>query len=590
MIISDENTHQLKRATIMIVDDEPINIEVVQAFLEDDDYCNFTCVDDSTQAMRILEESRPDLLLLDLMMPDVSGFDILDSVRKHPKFKHLPVIILTAATDTESKLRALGLGATDFLAKPLDQSELVLRVRNTLGAKAYQDQLAYYDPLTKLPNRQLFLEDLSWALKGAKRYSEPLALLNIEIDKFDKINDTIGLSAGDEVLLIVSKRIQKMIREADLLGVSVDDEDAALNLFHLDSSIFSLILDRIPGLERAAQVAERIVQSIREPMQVEGRDIYLTASIGIATYPTDSDDPSVLMRLASSAKDFVKKSGGNAFQFSSVSINEMYEKRLALETRLRQALETNQFELYYQPKVDTASGVIKGVEALIRWNSPEGMIYPDAFIPLAEETGLIIHIGRWVLTRACRQLRLWQEAGAPISMSVNLSARQFSDPEYMELLKRLILESGVDTSFLTLELTESLLLDDIDKKIRLLHDLKSLGVKLSIDDFGTGFSSLNYLRRLPVDELKIDRSFVMEIDGSDDSRAIVAIVVFLAQSLGLSTVAAGVEKIEELEFLQKLGCEQYQGFYFSRAVTADKLTEMLISPVRGSSQGCEVCL
>jgi diguanylate cyclase (GGDEF)-like protein len=576
MTAFDERNQGLKDAKIMIVDDEPINIDVVQAFLEEEKYHNFITVDDSTQAMKLLEETRPDLLLLDLMMPEVSGFDILSWVRAHPRFKYLPVIILTASTDTENKLIALDLGATDFLAKPLDQSELGLRVRNTLAAKAYQDQLAFYDALTKLPNRHLFLEDLTWAISSAKRHNEKLSLLSIEIDNFDKVNDTIGLNAGDEVLRLVAHRIQKVIREVDIVARSADDEGARMALFHLDSSAFSLLINRIPAAEHAAVIAEHIIKELRVPMRIGGDDIYVTASIGIATNPPESDESSELLRLASSAKDYAKKLGGDSFQFSSSAINDMYEKRQRLEAQLRKALEKNEFILYYQPKVELKTGVVMGVEALLRWENAEGLVSPGDFIPLAEETGLIVPIGEWVLSEACRQLKEWhQSARIPIGMAVNLSARQFSDANFLSTVNRIIRSSGIDPRFLTLELTESLLLGNIEDKIKLMKRLKAMGLKLSLDDFGTGYSSLSYLRKLPLDELKIDRSFIMEVSKNADSRAIVSTIVFLARSLKLSIVAEGIEKKEELEFLKKLGCHQYQGFFFSRPVPSNEAVGLL---------------
>ncbi len=579
MALVDDNYQGLKDAKIMIVDDEPINIDVVQAFLEEEEYRNFVTVEDSTQAMRLLEETRPDLMLLDLIMPEVSGFDILAAVRAHPKFRHLPVIILTASTDAQNKLKALDFGATDFLAKPLDQSELGLRVRNTLAAKAYQDQLAYYDVLTKLPNRHLFLEDLSWSLKTAKRHEEQLALLSIEIDNFDNVNDTIGLNVGDEVLRIVTHRIQKVIRECDVLGRSTEYKGATTTLFHLDSSDFSLIIDRIHSVDHAAVVAKRILKTLKKPMRVAGTGIYVTASIGIASTPPECDEPSDLLRLATSARDYVKKLGGDSFQFSSNAINEMYKKRLKLETGLRKALEKEELILFYQPKVEIVTGIIKGVEALLRWQSDEGIVAPNDFIPLAEETGLIVPIGEWVLSEACRQLKEWhQSAGIPISMSINLSARQFSDANFLQTIKRVINNSCIEEHFLTLELTESMLLDDIDEKIKLMKTLRAMGLKLSIDDFGKGYSSLNYLRKLPLDELKIDRSFIMEMSNSSECRAIVSTIVFLARSLKLSTVAEGIEKKEELAFLRELGCGQYQGLLFSGPVTSNEITELVQNP------------
>ena len=572
------NYGTLKDAKIMIVDDEPINMDVVQAFLEEDGYSNFVTIEDASQALNTILDTRPDLLLLDLNMPEVSGFDILAAVRTNPRLKHLPVIILTAYTDTQNKLKALDFGATDFLSKPVDQSELGLRVRNTLAAKAYLDQLAYYDALTKLPNRELFMQELSWALKTAKRHKDKLALLSIGIDTFDNVNSTMGLSAGDEVLCTIAQRILNATREVDVLSRVNEGEDRKASLFQMDSNIFSLLLNRIQSPEDTAIIARRIIETIRVPIQLMGSEIHVTASIGIATYPPESDEPSELLCLASSARNYTEKHGGNAFQFSSIKINKMYEKRLRLEGRLRRAVHGEEFVLYYQPKVDVKTGAVQGVEALLRWESDEGMVMPGDFIPLAEEIGLIIPMGEWVLREACRQLNEWRQANiAHITMAVNLSPRQFKDANFLSTVKKIVHDTGVDARRLTLELTEGLLIDNIEEKIELLEKLREIGLKLSVDDFGTGYSSLNYLRKLPVDELKIDRSFIMEVSERADSRAIVSTIVHLARNLNLSTVAEGIEKKEELEFLQTLGCQQYQGYYYSRPLPPDKLIELLLN-------------
>lgn len=566
---------KLPKATIMIVDDEPINIEVVQAFLEEEGYSDFLTEEDPRKAIALMETARPDLLLLDLMMPEISGFEILEQVREHPRFKYLPVIILTASTDTASKLRALELGATDFLAKPLDQSELALRVRNTLHAKAYQDQLAYYDPLTKLPNRQMFMEELNRCLGEQKRLRGVSSLLNLQIDQFSDINNKIGQAAGDAILLRTAECIQTITRDSDLVSCIAEDDFEA-RLFCLNTNTFSLLLLRMKNADNAADVAKRILTAVAEPINVEGRELYLTASIGIATYPQESKVSEELLHLASSAKDSAQKRGGNNFQFSSKLSMQAYEKRLEVETKLRHALEKNEFVLHYQPKLSLKTGEIIGAEALIRWQTEEGLIPPNDFIPLAEETGLIIPIGRWCLEEGCRQLKQWHKnSGSKISLAVNLSARQFADSNFMSSVEEIVEQQEIDPEYITIELTESLLMDDLEDKLILLEKLKNIGFKLSIDDFGTGYSSLSYLRKLPVHELKIDRSFIMETTDNADSRAIVATIVFLAKQLNLSTVAEGIEQPEELNFLQQLNCDQYQGFYFSRPIPSDEFYLLL---------------
>ncbi|UCD34026.1 MAG: EAL domain-containing protein [Nitrospiraceae bacterium] len=573
-----ENDFQnvLTDALIMMVDDEPLMMEVVKAYLEEVGYRKFVLVEDSTAAIKVLEETRPDILLLDLMMPGVSGFDILAAVRAHDTFSRLPVIIMTSSTDAESKLRALDLGVSDFLAKPLDKSELFMRVRNTLAAKAYQDQLAYYDPLTGLPNKKLFLERLEWSINEAKRFNEHLAMLVIAIDNFTRINATVGPSGGDDILKQISRRIQGTIRSVDLLGLSSESDSAKISLFRTEGTAFSLLLDRIKEEESAALVAERLLDAIREPIKVENTEIYVTASIGIATYPEEGNDSASLIQLASSAKDYTKARGGNSFQFSSQSINEMYNKRLSLETQLRKSLKNGNFILHYQPKVDVRTNTIRGLEALLRCNGEGGIIPPNVFIPLAEETGLIIPIGEWVLHEACTQLKKWHEGGrVPMTMSVNLSVKQFNAPSFLSSIKRIVSGSSIDPELLTLEITESLLLENIKGKISILNGLTDIGLKLSIDDFGTGYSSLRYLSHLPVTELKIDRSFIADAVHSSNNRAIVLSVIFMAHCLGLQTIAEGVETQEQLSFLRKERCDQYQGYLFSKPLPAEEIFPLL---------------
>ncbi|BHH85200.1 GGDEF/EAL domain-containing response regulator [Desulforhopalus sp. 52FAK] len=567
----------LMNATIMMVDDEPITMMVVQTFLEEFGYTKFIQVEDPLEAMEILEYNLPDILLLDLIMPGKSGMDILFEIRNHPRLSRLPVVVLTASSDAQDKLKALEIGATDFLSKPVDQSELGLRIRNTLAAKAYTDQLAYYDPITKLPNSNLFQERLDWALSRAKRYNENLALVHISLDNFSRINATIGINSSNNVITLLADRLKEVTRRIDVLSTSTDDFNGTLGLFRAEGSGFSLLVNHPKNAESSAVVAGRLLNTIREPFIIEGNEFAVTASIGIATFPEEGDDAETLQRLAISAKDYGKSKGGDSFHFSSQTINAIYEKRLQMEFRLRKAIDKDELLLYYQPKVNVETGIIEGVEALVRWqNDTLGLVSPADFIPLAEETKLIIPIGEWVLLEACKTVVSWNQQGKKnVSMAVNVSPLQIDDPDYVDITRKILETTNVDPSCIKLEITEGLFLENIEEKIRTLKALKDLGVQISIDDFGTGYSSLSYLGKLPVDELKIDRSFLKNVESNEESRAIIASIIYMAHSLNLSTVAEGIENNQQLDYIKTQHCDVYQGFYFSRPLPLDEITTLI---------------
>lgn len=555
-----------------MVDDEPIMMELVATYLQEHGYNNFVAVERSVEAMQKLAEVSPDLLLLDLNMPEVSGFDILKAVRSQPEYKHLPVIVLTSSTDAESKLSALELGATDFLAKPVDPSELILRSRNILTVKAYQDRLENYDDLTGLPNRKLFLDRLSWVLEKQIDNRGGLAVLNVALDRFKQVNDSLGPKAGDQILKEVAERLASMLRALGGNDKQRDGQSAWSNISRLSGDEFSILLPGVLHASDSSAIARKILESFEKPFQAGGQEIYLTCSIGIAHAPEDGEESDLLLKAATAATAYAKSDGGNQSRFYAKEINEESRKKLRLEGDLRRAREENQLSLHYQPKINALTGRIVGAEALIRWKHPElGQLPPGQFIPLAEETGLIIPIGDWILREACQQAADWRAQGlGDIKVSVNVSAKQFRHALLASAVLESLNASELPPELLVIEITESLVMDDIDTKLLILNELRGLGVSLSMDDFGTGYSSLSYLQKLPIDELKIDRSFLVDIPENSGGLSIVKAIIALAKSLDLSTVAEGVERFEQVDTLVDHGCCIIQGWYFAKAMPAEE--------------------
>ena len=576
LVKEDPRHARMNTSTIMLVDDEPVMLEIVQVLLEEVGYQNFISVEDSTQAIDILVRDNPDLLLLDLDMPDVDGFQVLQRIRMLEGYEHLPVIILTASENPDSKLRALELGATDFLSKPVDPSELALRVRNTLAAKAYQDQLTYYDSLTGLPNRKLFLDYLDKGINQAKRDGGSLVLLEIGLDRFQQVNESLGVYIGDQILQIVAERLMGVVRNSDIVGRS--DRSAPMeNTARIGGDEFSIVVHGVNSVANATVVNDRVLEVIREPIHVDGNDVYLTASIGVAVYPDDGSEVGTLFKRAGSAKDFAKKRGRDRYQYYSGEMEAHSRALLKMVTDLRAALEHKQFELHYQPQIDLKSGKIMGMECLIRWVHPEyGSTSPEKFIPVAEEMGLIVPIGDWVMREACHRTSEWNAAGhSDLKVSVNVSAKQFLDPQFKKKIVAILQSSGINPANLVLEITESMLMGDVDQLAALLHDIKSLGVCFSLDDFGTGYSSLSYLKKFPIDELKIDRSFLLEVPAKKDDNSIVIAIIAMAHSLGQKVIAEGVEELEQVEFLRHFHCDIIQGFYFSKPLNRDNFNAYL---------------
>ena len=424
--------------------------------------------------------------------------------------------------------------------------------------------LATHDDLTGLPNRAVFSQSVSEAVKVGRRYGQRFAVMFVDLDRFKIINDTLGHSAGDALLIEIGKRLRQSVRQSDLVSRIGGDE-------------FVILLREISNAEQVTTVARKMLTAVVKPLIIHGQECRVTASIGISLFPSDAQDEESLTKNADAAMYAVKEEGRNNFLFHSQEIKTQSIQRLMLETSLRRALERNELLLYYQPKQDLSRGTISGVEALLRWHHPDlGLLQPNRFIPLAEETGLIVPIGKWVLETACAQNMAWQRQGLPaIRVAVNLSPRQFADPNLLDDIGAALEKSGMLPELLELEITESMVMQNVEHTLDVLTAIKRLGVKLAIDDFGTGYSSMSLVKKFPIDVLKIDRSFVREITSDSEDKAIADAIIALGRALDLTIVAEGVETIEQEAFLRAHNCDEIQGFLISKPVPPDEFATLL---------------
>ena len=575
----DQYESLITNAKIMLVDDEPINTDVLQTYLEGEGYSNFVTVSDSQQAIDTMRREKPDVILLDLMMPEVSGFDILELMRKDNSLTHIPVVILTSSDDAETKLKALQLGAMDFLAKPVDASELALRLRNTLGSKAYQHHLINFDQLTGLPKRDTFIDTIEATTASMQANGEMGAALHVYVENVKNVNSSMGRENGNKLIAAFAKRLEACLQSASSLQ-SAFDVDTTISIARTGGDKFTVFMGPIKNPQQAAVLARKIATDTAKPVKLADRSMITSAKIGIAIFPDDGDNVQDLLSNADTAMSYIRDNGGSDnHTFYAGKMNEESARVLAIEAGLQTAIDKNELLVTFQPKVDIKTGKIVGAEALVRWISGDlGFVGPDHFISIAERTGQIIPIGEWILNEACKQAAIWREKyGFDFRIAVNMSIRQIHDSDMCLTTKDALAESGLPASCLTLELTENMVMVNAESNIELLLDLKKIGIKLSIDDFGTGYSSLSYLQSFPLDELKIDRSFIEEVISVDQKAPIVRAMVSLAHDLEMTVVAEGIETEIQLQHMGKLNCELYQGYYCSKPVVADAFDELLQS-------------
>lgn len=591
----NQNQLNSNKEDILIVDDAPENLRLLSTMLMAHGF-NVRKALNGEMALTASGTVQPDLILLDIMMPDLDGYEVCQRLKANKETAEIPVIFLSALNDVFDKVKAFQVGGIDYITKPFQLEEVIARVRNQLALRAAQKQIselnaqleqrvkertqqleaanaqllqmALHDSLTGLPNRGWFVEHLQEALKRARANSSYLfAVLFIDCDRFKVVNDSLGHLVGDQLLIAISYRLQGLLGKNAVLARLGGDE-------------FALLLTEIKNIKNATTLADNILDALSYPFELTRNEVFINASIGIALADTGHDKPEHLLRDADTAMYRAKELGRGRYHIFDPKMHAEALQLLEIETDMRRAIDRQEFILHYQPIVCLKTGKIVGFEALVRWLHPRrGLISPGLFIPVAEETGLINQIGTLVLRQACHQLYLWQQQGIAdnsLTVSVNLSVRQFAREDLIEQIDGVLAESKLNPQNLKLEITESAIMDNSNSAAIILQELQKRRIQLSIDDFGTGYSSLSYLHRFPVDTLKIDRSFVQRLDENPDMGLIPAILS-IAETLGMNAIAEGIETKRELAQLQNFKCQFGQGYFFSKPVDTAKATELIVA-------------
>ena len=566
---------------LLLVEDNPADADFLAASLRRQRASDIQIVNVATlaEAVSQLQLDKFDVVLLDLHLPDGSGLQCLDAIQAVDS--EIPVVVLSGQDDEEFAVSVLNKGAQDYLVKWEGQGHSILRsIRYAMERKKADLRLTYlaqYDPLTGIPNRQFFNDQLTRATARARRDGRKVTLLYLDLDAFKVVNDTLGHDAGDRLLQEVADRIRRSVRTGDVVARLGGDE-------------FAVMLEGLASPRDVEAMASGLLEIISKPYHIADRQLTITTSIGITVFPSDNADTQMLLKNADIAMYQAKDSGRNNFKFFHQAMHASLVEYHELERDIREALQLGQFRLAYQPKVNVHINQLQGLEALLRWNSPtRGTVHPNDFIPVAEESGHIIPLGYWVLDEVCRTIISWRNKGLTlVPVSVNVSARQFQQPEFHKRIADVLHKYDIDPSLIEIELTEGLMMEDTEAAQRELAQLKKIGLRISIDDFGTGYSCLSYLRRFPIDVLKIDRSFVKEIGTSRDGESIIDAIISLAKSLRLETVAEGVETPAQLNYLLDHGCHVVQGFLFGKPMEMHLIEPLLAALDQGGTDSTAV--
>jgi predicted signal transduction protein with EAL and GGDEF domain len=575
---------------ILIADDDPITRRLLKQTLVRANY-EVVVVENGRMALELLSaKNGPRLALLDWLMPEVNGLGVCREVRRHPELPYIYIILLSSRNAKEDVIAGLESGADDYMTKPCDAEELRARLRAGERILKLEDKLthdALHDPLTQLPNRAFFLERLGLCVDWGMQHPDyKFAVLSIDMDRFKIVNDSLGNAAGDWLLVQIADRLRSSIRRDDAMvrssksvGITGLPEEGGI-LARLGGDKFTILLDHIRNASEGIRVAERIQQNIQEPFLIDKQGVFTTASIGIAFSGSGYSAAEDMLGDANTAMARAKALGKARYEMCDPSMHATAVGRLQLETDLRKATEREEFCVHYQPIVSLHDFHIMGFEALVRWQRHDfGLVMPGAFISAAEDTGLILWIGNWILHEACRQIRIWNSefpCMPSFTVAVNISAKQFAQPDLVSQIGQILHDSGLPPGALKLEMTESVTVRDEVQTTHILGQLRALGVGLSIDDFGTGYSSLSYLRRFAPDVLKIDRSFVSEMLNNNESQEIVKTILSLGNNLRMEVVAEGVETPEQVSLLKSLGCEYAQGYFFSKPLDSPGMARALV--------------